>query len=150
MLCSSFSFTVVLCSLILLTTQLFCQLVHSLIHITAPAIDISCLLDMAENSEKAIQATGANIQPALTEKVGGKNHELKDFQPWQQLLVLLAMGLGIFILGLTVVGTATPTLTNEFHSLTDIGWYGSAYRLTACSTQFLFFFFLENCTSSSG
>ncbi|KAB8245115.1 major facilitator superfamily domain-containing protein [Aspergillus flavus] len=38
----------------------------------------------------------------------------------------------------TIVGTATPTLTNEFHSLTDIGWYGSAYRLTTCSTQFLF------------
>ena len=38
----------------------------------------------------------------------------------------------------TIVGTATPTITNEFHSLTDIGWYGSAYQLTACSTQFLF------------
>ncbi|KAK6813035.1 hypothetical protein RU639_010755 [Aspergillus parasiticus] len=62
------------------------------------------------------------------------------FRPWQQLPVFFAMGLGIFILGLdnTIVGTATPTLTNEFHSLTDIGWYGSAYRLTTCSTQFLF------------
>ncbi|KAL4787058.1 major facilitator superfamily-domain-containing protein [Aspergillus varians] len=38
----------------------------------------------------------------------------------------------------TIVGTATPTLTNEFHALNDIGWYGSAYRLTTCSTQFLF------------
>ncbi len=38
----------------------------------------------------------------------------------------------------TIVGTETPTITNEFHSLTDIGWYGSAYQLTACSTQFLF------------
>ncbi|ROW08156.1 hypothetical protein VPNG_06962 [Cytospora leucostoma] len=38
----------------------------------------------------------------------------------------------------TIVGTATPTITNEFHSLTDIGWYGSAYRLTTCSTQFFY------------
>ncbi|KAE8410912.1 major facilitator superfamily domain-containing protein [Aspergillus pseudocaelatus] len=38
----------------------------------------------------------------------------------------------------TIVGTAAPTLTNEWDSLTDIGWYGSAYRLTTCSTQFLF------------
>ncbi|ETS87492.1 hypothetical protein PFICI_01320 [Pestalotiopsis fici W106-1] len=38
----------------------------------------------------------------------------------------------------TIIGTATPTITNEFNSLTDIGWYGSAYRLTTCSTQIFF------------
>ncbi|KAK8037611.1 MFS general substrate transporter [Apiospora marii] len=50
------------------------------------------------------------------------------------------MGLAIFVLGLdnTIVGTATPTITNEFHSLTGIGWYGSAYRVTTCSTQFFY------------
>ncbi|KAK5635705.1 hypothetical protein RRF57_011417 [Xylaria bambusicola] len=38
----------------------------------------------------------------------------------------------------TIVGTATPTITNEFHLLTDFGWYGSAYRLSTCSSQLLF------------
>ncbi|KAI0520991.1 MFS toxin efflux pump [Xylaria bambusicola] len=61
-------------------------------------------------------------------------------RPWELIPVFTAMALAIFILGLdnTIVGTATPTITNEFHSLTDFGWYGSAYRLSTCSSQFLF------------
>ena len=29
------------------------------------------------------------------------------------------------------IGVAVPQITNEFHSINDIGWYGSAYMLTA-------------------
>ena len=32
----------------------------------------------------------------------------------------------------TIISTAIPTITDEFHSLNDVGWYGSAYMLTAC------------------
>jgi MFS family permease len=32
----------------------------------------------------------------------------------------------------------TPTLTATFHSLDDIGWYGSVYLLTQTSTQPIF------------
>ncbi|KAI2780340.1 major facilitator superfamily protein [Daldinia loculata] len=31
-----------------------------------------------------------------------------------------------------IISTAIPSITNEFHSLDDIGWYGSAYLLTMC------------------
>lgn len=30
-----------------------------------------------------------------------------------------------------IIATAIPGITNEFHSIEDIGWYGSAYMLTA-------------------
>ena len=30
-------------------------------------------------------------------------------------------------------GVATPRITDEFHAINDIGWYGAAYMLTACS-----------------
>ncbi len=33
---------------------------------------------------------------------------------------------------------AIPYITHEFHSTPDIGWYGSAYLLTACAFQPLF------------
>ncbi|KKY16570.1 putative mfs aflatoxin efflux [Diplodia seriata] len=33
---------------------------------------------------------------------------------------------------------AIPQITDEFHSLPDVGWYGSAYTLTCCSFQLLF------------
>lgn len=34
-----------------------------------------------------------------------------------------------------IISTAIPKITDEFHSLDDIGWYGSAYLLTTCSFQ---------------
>lgn len=37
-----------------------------------------------------------------------------------------------------VIATAIPTITTEFASLPDMGWYGSAYLLTTASLQLLF------------
>lgn len=51
---------------------------------------------------------------------------------------------GIFIcaflvaLDRTIIGTAIPTITNEFNSLGDVGWYASAYLLCMCGFQLLF------------
>ncbi|KAJ4292942.1 hypothetical protein N0V88_005605 [Collariella sp. IMI 366227] len=33
---------------------------------------------------------------------------------------------------------AIPVITDEFNSLSDVGWYGSAYLLTCCAFQLLF------------
>ena len=38
---------------------------------------------------------------------------------------------------LTYFGQAIPQITDEFNSLPDVGWYGSAYLLTCCSFQLL-------------
>ena len=37
-----------------------------------------------------------------------------------------------------IIATAIPQITDDFKSVTDIGWYGSAYLLTTCSFQLLF------------
>jgi MFS family permease len=37
-----------------------------------------------------------------------------------------------------VLGTAVATITDEFQSLQDIGWYGSAYLFTDCAFQLIF------------
>lgn len=44
----------------------------------------------------------------------------------------------VFIQPHTNTQQAIPTLTNQFHSFGDIGWYGSAYLLTSCSLQIFF------------
>ncbi|KAH7032387.1 major facilitator superfamily transporter [Macrophomina phaseolina] len=51
--------------------------------------------------------------------------------------ILLTLQAGIFLIALdrTILSTAIPIITDEFDSLGDVGWYGSAYMLTTCATQ---------------
>ncbi|GKT80342.1 MFS aflatoxin efflux pump [Colletotrichum tofieldiae] len=37
-----------------------------------------------------------------------------------------------------IITTAIPSISDEFKSVTDIAWYGSAYLLTQCASQLLF------------
>ncbi|KNG52495.1 major facilitator superfamily transporter [Stemphylium lycopersici] len=50
------------------------------------------------------------------------------------ILVLVGLVLAIF---LTIISTAIPEITDEFSSLQDIGWYGSAFFVTTAATQAL-------------
>ncbi|KAL2757250.1 hypothetical protein ACRALDRAFT_1029186 [Sodiomyces alcalophilus JCM 7366] len=52
---------------------------------------------------------------------------------WKLSLVILALCLGVLLLALdnAMIATAIPTITDEFNSVGDVGWYGSAYLLTA-------------------
>ncbi|KAI1667091.1 Major Facilitator Superprotein [Pyrenophora tritici-repentis] len=49
------------------------------------------------------------------------------------LLVLM----GLASLDNTIITTAIPAITDEFHSLQDIGWYGSSFFVTTAATQAL-------------
>lgn len=46
--------------------------------------------------------------------------------------ILFALALAIFLVSLdmTIIATAIPRITDEFHSLDDVGWYGTAFFLT--------------------
>lgn len=37
-----------------------------------------------------------------------------------------------------IVATAVPSITNHFHTVADVGWYSSAFRLCTCAFQFGF------------
>lgn len=37
-----------------------------------------------------------------------------------------------------IISTAIPQITDDFHSVTDVGWYGSAFMLTNCAFQLNF------------
>ncbi|KFY29990.1 hypothetical protein V494_08341 [Pseudogymnoascus sp. VKM F-4513 (FW-928)] len=53
------------------------------------------------------------------------------------LIVMLAVTLVCFImmLDMSIIVTAIPQITSDFHSLSDVGWYGSVYLLTNCTLQ---------------
>ncbi|KAJ7764878.1 major facilitator superfamily transporter [Mycena metata] len=62
-------------------------------------------------------------------------------------LIALALCLSVFLVALdsTIIGmihyrqaTAIPKITDQFNSLDDVGWYGSAYLLTTAAFQLLF------------
>jgi len=48
--------------------------------------------------------------------------------------------LALFLVALdrTIIATAIPRITDDFKSLGDIGWYGSAYMLTTSCSQLVF------------
>lgn len=55
----------------------------------------------------------------------------------QLAIMTVAMAFAIFLIALdeTIISTAIPRITDQFHSLNDVGWYGSAYMLTMCCFQ---------------
>ncbi|KZP00733.1 MFS aflatoxin efflux pump [Calocera viscosa TUFC12733] len=55
-------------------------------------------------------------------------------------VILAGINLAYFLVALdsTIIATAIPRITDEFNSLDDIGWYGSAYLLTSCTFQLMF------------
>ncbi|KAJ5730746.1 major facilitator superfamily domain-containing protein [Penicillium malachiteum] len=55
-------------------------------------------------------------------------------------LIMFCNFLALFLVALdrTIIATAIPRITDEFHRLGDIGWYGSAYMLASASSQMLF------------
>ncbi|KAJ5367953.1 Efflux pump roqT [Penicillium cataractarum] len=56
------------------------------------------------------------------------------------LLITIALCLCVFCVALdnTIIATAIPKITDQFNSLDDVGWYGSAYLLTTCSVTLMF------------
>ncbi|KAK3383723.1 major facilitator superfamily domain-containing protein [Lasiosphaeria ovina] len=53
---------------------------------------------------------------------------------------MVGLMLAVFLISIdrTIISTAIPYITREFQSTPDIGWYGSAYLLTACAFQPVF------------
>jgi MFS family permease len=56
------------------------------------------------------------------------------------VLLMVSIYLSMFLVALDqlIISTAIPRITDEFQSIGDIGWYGSAYLLTSCSFQLMF------------
>jgi hypothetical protein len=53
------------------------------------------------------------------------------------ITLIIALCLAVFLVALdqTIIATAIPKITDHFNSISDIGWYGSAYFLTSTSLQ---------------
>jgi hypothetical protein len=62
-------------------------------------------------------------------------------------LCIFALCTAVFCVALdnTIIATAIPRITDDFHALQDVGWYGSAYLLTTCGTSLAYLFEMYPC-----
>jgi hypothetical protein len=81
------------------------------------------------------QAHSPKASPA--DDPAAANYNPRSINFW---LVMLSNFVAIFLVALdrTILATAIPRITDDFKSLGDIGWYGSAYMLTTAASQLLF------------
>ncbi|KAH0003285.1 putative MFS transporter, partial [Aureobasidium melanogenum] len=85
----------------------------------------------------AASTTSMDKEPK-TDSSPPKNEEEAAYLTGLTLLsVLVSTVLVVFLLLLdtSIVATAIPKITTRFHSLEDVGWYGSAYLLANCALQ---------------
>ncbi|RAK81779.1 MDR family MFS transporter [Aspergillus fijiensis CBS 313.89] len=54
------------------------------------------------------------------------------------LMLTLAAVLILISIDMNIVATAVPSITDHFHTIADVGWYSSAFRLCQCAFQFVF------------
>lgn len=55
--------------------------------------------------------------------------------PLAMITIALMMSIFLCALDMTIVATAIPRITDQFHSLDQVGWYGSAFFLTLGAFQ---------------
>ncbi|KAE8352484.1 major facilitator superfamily domain-containing protein [Aspergillus coremiiformis] len=82
-----------------------------------------------------------NESPTPVNPTPAEQDSLPEYPPLSTvILITIALYLATFLVALdrTIIATAIPRITDTFHSLDDIGWYGSAYLLTCCSFQLVF------------
>ncbi len=56
------------------------------------------------------------------------------------MIIMASLYFAMFLVALdrTIIATAIPRITDTFNSIDDIGWYGSAYLLTACGFMLMY------------
>ena len=55
-------------------------------------------------------------------------------------LIILTIGAVLILssIDMNIVAIAVPSITDHFHTVADVGWYSSAFRLCVCAFQFVF------------
>ncbi|KAJ7764007.1 major facilitator superfamily domain-containing protein [Mycena maculata] len=99
--------------------------------------DVDTLNDSQTHSNPEKPVYEVEVQPQPQDSPA----EEDDYPHGVKLALLtLALCLSVFLVALdnTIIATAIPKITDQFHSLDDVGWYGSAYLLTTAATQLLF------------
>ena len=84
-------------------------------------------------SHVAYDKDSSDITSNMDEKTTDDATTETDYPSGMKLaLIILALALSIFLmaLDLTIIATAIPKITSEFHGLKDVSWYSAAFFMT--------------------
>jgi len=83
------------------------------------------------NSEQKSELEPETDQPPKASSPANQDQEPEWISGFKLYTVVAAVTFVCFLMLLdsSIVVTAIPRITNDFHSLPDVGWYGSAYQL---------------------
>lgn len=87
------------------------------------------------NSEKDAKALEAGVETPVPEPTPVDETEYPKSFKLVAIVVALILSIFLVSLDMTIVATAIPRITDQFHSLNQVGWYGSAFFLTLASFQ---------------
>jgi hypothetical protein len=84
-------------------------------------------LDTSQNGSRPTEDTAGDSQGCEPEYVTGV----------KLVLVVASVALACFLMlvDTMVISTAIPQITDQFHSLPDVGWYASAYQFGIAAPQ---------------
>ncbi|KAL5341493.1 major facilitator superfamily domain-containing protein [Aspergillus crustosus] len=95
--------------------------------------------------DSTLAGTPRILTPSPPPKVEETSHAVEKPEPeypsfWKLVLITIGLCLAVFCLALdnTILTTAIPKITDDFNSLADVGWYGSAYFLTTCALTLIY------------
>ncbi|KAK7997400.1 cytochrome P450 [Apiospora arundinis] len=118
-----------------------------------------------EKTDEPISSTDASVKyepdsnesPAATSSVSkgeGTERGEVEYEPewvsgWKLALIMSAVTLPCFLLllDMSIIVTAIPQITGDFHSLPDVGWYGAAFMISSAVLQPLTGRFYTNFSS---
>ncbi|KAI4276078.1 MAG: hypothetical protein LQ337_002746 [Flavoplaca oasis] len=99
--------------------------------------------DHAKDPNVAAEEHALTALPVVEGETSKSSDEIEYPRIITLCILTIALMLSVFMIGLDTniivlkrkTGTAIPTMTARFHSLNDVGWYGSAYLMTQLALQ---------------
>ncbi|KAI0965942.1 putative MFS multidrug transporter [Xylaria arbuscula] len=95
----------------------------------------------SEKSHNSIQAgdaqvaTSGSTNPISNDVFGTEDEEYISGYKLFAALVGIISAFFIVLLDFSIISTAIPYITSDFHRLQDVGWYGGAYQLSSAALQ---------------
>ncbi|KAL3290692.1 major facilitator superfamily transporter, partial [Colletotrichum asianum] len=87
------------------------------------------------NRSKSPGSHDGSIAEVAQEEPPQIAHQVVGGLPFAFIFAGLALSMFLVALDMSIVATAIPRITNDFHSLGDTGWYGSGFFITLATFQ---------------